>query len=279
MTYARIYEERDLPAAGELNARSREKSDIDFKMWADPKDGPCHAKDIAAFANALGGVLIVGASDKSGQLRYPGLPDKQSPKSAIEVFEKAGAEMCSPQTQVNAVPITLASGKTIVAVNIDPSPDAFIASQSRHSHEDWTLPIRTSSQTKRLEPKDLAMYMNVSVRRAAILLDMIPVEARREVSVHFHTSGVWGRRMNGVPYQADGGLALQQRVLSLMSVDIRRNVVVFQESSTVDPESIHIPLRDVVDVWPRTDTDWAVIVAGTLMFGPGSTAYTPLPIR
>jgi predicted HTH transcriptional regulator len=68
MTYSRIGTANDLPPAGPLNNRSREKSDLDFKTFVEQAKSWENAKDVAAFANALGGVLLIGADDSTGLL-------------------------------------------------------------------------------------------------------------------------------------------------------------------------------------------------------------------
>lgn len=74
MTYGRITEPTQLPPDGPFSVRAREKHDIDFKRFADDAQPWEHAKDIAAFANALGGVIVVGAdAETEAVLAYPGL--------------------------------------------------------------------------------------------------------------------------------------------------------------------------------------------------------------
>lgn len=54
-SYARIETAEQLPGPGTQTALLRERSDLDFKSFVEPKNMVEHAKDIAAFANALGG--------------------------------------------------------------------------------------------------------------------------------------------------------------------------------------------------------------------------------
>src|SRR5690242_16146701 len=103
MTYARIENIADLPPEGPLSERAREKSDLDFKQYTDPAKMWEHSKDIAAFANALGGVLLIGADDASGQLLYRGIAG-QTVKDIQAIYEGA-AQRCSPSPIVDVVPI------------------------------------------------------------------------------------------------------------------------------------------------------------------------------
>ena len=62
MTYKRIYDWKDLPPVPPDKAP--ETYALDFKVQH--KSHPAeHAKDMAAFANAYGGVLLVGVSEKA----------------------------------------------------------------------------------------------------------------------------------------------------------------------------------------------------------------------
>jgi hypothetical protein len=70
-SYARIESAKDLPQEGGLNERARERRDIDFKTYVPPESMAEHAKDVAAFANGLGGVLLIGADIKDDKLVYP----------------------------------------------------------------------------------------------------------------------------------------------------------------------------------------------------------------
>jgi len=118
MTYLRIETVADLPPEGPLNDRAREKADLDFKTFADPAKSWEHAKDVAAFSNAIGGVLLIGAHDKTGHLAYPGIV-RQSVKDIQGIYE-AAAQLCSPSPIVDVIPIP---ARNVVAVNVEPYLD------------------------------------------------------------------------------------------------------------------------------------------------------------
>src|SRR5438876_521586 len=101
MTYGRIESVADLPPSGLLSARSREKLDLDFKRFADERKMWEHAKDVAAFANAFGGVLLVGADNETDPalLAYPGVRG-QSVADVARIYED-GARLCSPAQVVD----------------------------------------------------------------------------------------------------------------------------------------------------------------------------------
>ena len=60
MPYRPLTEPDDLPPEGPLSNVAREKHDLEFKSEADRTSPWEHAKDIAAFANSLGGTILVG---------------------------------------------------------------------------------------------------------------------------------------------------------------------------------------------------------------------------
>jgi predicted HTH transcriptional regulator len=56
-----VFRESDLPEAG----TSSEREDLDFKRVVDPQDSIEIAKDVAALANTVGGVILVGAQSSA----------------------------------------------------------------------------------------------------------------------------------------------------------------------------------------------------------------------
>ena len=160
MTYQHIEAPGDLPPPGALNARAREKQDLEFKTFADAGKMWEHAKDIAAFANALGGVLLIGADNTTDPtvLAYPGLAPTQTVAGVASIYEKAGA-MCSPAQNVDVVPMQGPGGVDLVAVNVDPSVDQVVAAPGGHKQTGtlghlWRFPIRRGSQTDDINPEE-----------------------------------------------------------------------------------------------------------------------------
>lgn len=123
MLYRPLTEPEDLPLEGPLSNEAREKHDLEFKSEADRSTPWEHAKDIAGFANALGGTILVGASNKD-EVHLHGLR-KQTAREVMDIYE-AAAMKCSPVVPIDPVPIILASGVTVVAVNVPPYPEALV---------------------------------------------------------------------------------------------------------------------------------------------------------
>lgn len=269
MTYARIETTADLPPAGPLNARAREKSDLDFKTFADKAKMWEHAKDIAAFSNALGGVLLVGADDKTGNLVYPGITGQTV--NEIKVIYEAAAQLCSPSPVVDVIPIP---EKNLVAVNVEPFVEQLVAAPAGTKDKNgvekkhdiaWVFPIRQASQTEFIRPENLAMYMNREVRRAVLLLAKIPEEARQQVVVHFHVNKT----------SMTEALGVAEMTLSIGNVSPDANFVELVHRDGSFFQRCRVPLTDVQDVWEFKHERWSIRLAGRLGTVPKSSLTDP----
>jgi hypothetical protein len=253
MTYSRIERSEDIPPPGPLSLRAREKRDLDFKSFADPRHMAEHAKDLAAFANALGGVILLGADDKTkpGRLSYPGVRG-QTVSDVKDIYEKAG-QLCSPPVAPDVVPIA-GHGATLVAVNIDPVVEQLVASPAADSgwsivSDAWKFPVRHASQTDFIDPKDAALHMDRTVRRAFLLLARIPADRRQEVK--FYCRNIAG---------GAASMVAAERVFRLEGVPDGRNHLVIADRDWRG----RVPLADVVDVWESAEGFWAVKVRGAI---------------
>lgn len=283
MTYARIETVADLPPEGPLNDRAREKSDLDFKTFADPAKSWEHAKDIAAFANALGGVLLVGADDSTGQLVYPGIAGQTV--NEIKAIYEGAAQLCSPSPVVDVIPIPLGPTKNVVAVSVEPYLDQLVGAPAKIKDDAgspgiqkdaWVFPIRRASQTRWIKPENFAMYMNKDVRRAVLLLAKIPAEARQQVVVHFHVNKT----------SMTEALGMAEMTLSIGDVSPDANFVELVHRDGSFFRRCRVPLTDVQDVWEFKHERWSIRLAGRLGTVPKSAptdparlTYTLLPRR
>jgi hypothetical protein len=270
--YERIDDCAKLPEEGSLSTRAREKVDLDFKRFADSAKMWEHAKDLAAFANSLGGVILVGADNESNVavLKYPGVRG-QTVADVVRIYELA-ANLCSPSPVIDCLPLKSTKGVDLVAVNVDPYLDQMVASPGGHKTGGmieglWKFPIRRGSQTDDIHPKEFAMFMNRQTRRAYLMLTSIPTPNRSTVKVWFPRIDIPKR---GVKVTASWELQLG-------AVPPMSN---YCEFSAVDTVPCRVPLADVQDVWEENDALWAVKLSGTIdriEFGSRPRLrYTPL---
>jgi hypothetical protein len=264
VTYTRIEVAVDLPPEGPLNDRAREKSDLDFKTYADPRQIWEHAKDVAAFANSLGGVLVIGADDKTGQLVYPGVHG-QTVKDVQAIYEGA-AQLCSPSPIVDVIPIPLGPTKNVVAVNVEPYLDQLVSAPAGTRDKNgkeikhdagWVFPIRRASQTEWIKPENLAMYMNREVRRAVLLLASIPAQ-KRQVGVCHHRESSFA-----------GHPEVAECPLELGVVSVEANFVELKEQQGSSEVRCRVPLTDILDVWESETLKWKIKIRGTILHTPG----------
>lgn len=278
MTYPRVESPGDLPPAGPPSSRTREKLDIDFKAFADEKKHFEHAKDIASFANARGGVLLVGATDENGPLEYPGL--KNQTIAAVKSIYEGAAMACSPPAVVDVIPVEHAPGIWVVAINVDPHLDQAMGSPTGSVDPatklpikpgvGWIFPNRLASQSGFVTPEILPMYMSREIRRTILLLAKIPEASRTMIKLHYRT------RLS----VSGGGFTLQMadREMTFVDVDLEKNRVRFVGAGSMQ---VNVPILDVVDVWESDDGRWEVRVTGEIRERKGGTigngyVYTPL---
>lgn len=263
MTYARIEQTSDLPPEGAPSVPTRERLDLDFKLRADRRAHAEHAKDLAAFANALGGVVLVGAAhdDHTGVLTYPGLQN-QSVGEVKETYDKAAA-MCSPRPWLDAVPVTAPCGAQLVAVNVEPQIHQIIAAPAgpkTGADHAWKFPLRVGAETDFLRPEELPMYMDRDVRRAYLLLMKIPEAARASVVCSSH-------RPNNTQYGGPAFTVVETPCV-LGAPSLESNAV---PVALLGGDDCRVPLRDILDVWEEGPGTWRVRVHGWLLRDPQAT--------
>jgi hypothetical protein len=143
------------------------------------------ATDVAAFANHLGGTLLIGAREEHGQLRaYVGMTPEEA-GACRDDYSKAVADRCQPRPAVDFDEYTHPSDPTkrIVAINVQPSLNLVGVKVTAHKQsEGWggdsyVFPVRSGTDARYLEPGQLAMFMTPQIRRIAVMLARIPHNA------------------------------------------------------------------------------------------------------
>ena len=135
----------DVPPPGPFNLNAREGEQFDFKKTASPKDRAEQAKDMAAFANVFGGVILIGADLRAGVVTHPGISHAHAHQLA-DAYEQAAKDLCVPVPRVAAISIPLPSAPatlTILAINIDPSVHLVGASEQKTIDTPWRFPARS----------------------------------------------------------------------------------------------------------------------------------------
>ncbi len=141
-----IDREQILPPEG----TSREGLALDVK--ARPTTDPFEmGKDMAAFANATGGVILVGANDSAGLITYKPLLTEKEADDAKRNYEVSLRDRLSPAPRVDILVIAT-RGKFLVAVNVWPSPGqpvgVSIGGSRSSPSAGFAFPVRVGSQTE-----------------------------------------------------------------------------------------------------------------------------------
>ena len=201
------------------------------------------AKDVAAFANADGGALLIGAFEDAtrGVLgRYKPLNDAET-KLFRESYSRAVRDYCSPPPIVDSVPIPQATG-SIVAVNVWPFPGQAVGVRSREHVDAYFFPIRTGIDTNFLTAEQLPMVMSADIRRKVILIR--GMKTADPIAVRIKTR-------NGN----------EDQVRYFDSVDELSNAVVFTSRPPSENHTRYsYPLEQIQAVWRDDSKGWQMLI-------------------
>jgi hypothetical protein len=179
-TFIPLTKPRPLPTIGQ----AIERPVMDWKARPSPHAFE-KAKDVAAFANHLGGTLLIGAQEQNGQLSgYAWM----SPAEAAKVrddYSKAVADRCQPHPAIDFEEYqeTNDPNKRVVAINVQPSLNLVgVRVKADKANEGfgrdvYAFPVRSGTDADYLEPGQLAMFMTPQIRRVAVMLSRIPLGA------------------------------------------------------------------------------------------------------
>jgi predicted HTH transcriptional regulator len=130
VTYRRIHAWPNLPGTGPKEAR--ETYELEFKgldgitFHRDPEE---HAKDIAALANLIGGVILIGIDETADIWGRARLPMKDA-QSIADYFTETARDFVRPRVMIEALTVPSPDGCTgLVAVNVEPHPDQLVGSR------------------------------------------------------------------------------------------------------------------------------------------------------
>ena len=156
---------------------------LDFKARLNRTDGGRKvdyaelAKDLAAFANAYGGTILVGACERGvGELQQYDALSAEEAEEAGTAYVHAGEALCFPRVPVTLARIACDAG-FVLAVNVEPRLDAIVGVRSASNSNAYLFPVRHDDDTKFLNPEQTVLNMLPQVRRTIILLRQIPSNA------------------------------------------------------------------------------------------------------
>jgi hypothetical protein len=233
----------DLPKPGPTT-RAAESHGIDFKKTYDPGNRREMAKDVAAFANAFGGVLLIGTTEDGEPLDYPGA-EREFVERLSQAFDDAHGELLSPKPFIERVLVyaPASDGRVLLAVNVHPFPDQIIG--ARLDKDGWRFPMRVGARTQFVEPAMLPLY-TAEIRRTMILLSGIDPLTGKAQLCHRNPRN----QTNPIPSYADVRVA---------EIDVSQNRATLERVE--NGGRIYIPLNDIELVW-HNGSAWVIKVAG-----------------
>jgi Putative DNA-binding domain len=252
-----------LPAIGSV-----EDDALDFKREAARDAGEFDqiemAKDIAALANGVGGTLLIGANEVDHRLAsyQPMALDVVS--QVEQVYGQALSKRCVPTPSARITRVEKDDG-FVLAINVSaylPGPIGVLRKGAetadrgpKHaSKPSFMFPVRRGVHTSYLDPGQLAMIQLPELRRAVMMLNLIPPEA-------------------AVCLQDQHGHRPSCRI---KSTDIDANTIRLQcqapQGNTVE---FTMPVSDIRVVWKTEDGRWTAAVTGKISMLNNSVFYGP----
>jgi schlafen family protein len=237
----------------------REQFDFDCKSDINDKDTFELAKDVAAFANLAGGVILVGAYEDRARGtigRYSPF-DEQRANQIAGAYSQSVAQRCSPAPVIDPTVLPRDAGH-VVAVNVWPFPAQVVGVKLNDGGRSaWVFPLRVGKDSIEIKPEQLPMLMVPEVRRVALLLRQIEINEKDRASVLvFHKPPTAG--------------ALSKMELRLDKIDLLENVAAFHGIGPLPNVPVHVPLDAVRSVWRSPEGGWSILIAGGINQGQSS---------
>lgn len=255
------------------------------------------AKDVAAFASAYGGVILVGACEDrpTGQLHSYRPLTADEAKQTSDGYVNAVHARCKPTPLVDPRIIPFGTGY-VVAINIWPFPGQAVGVKIQSNKGDgkeidaWTFPIRSGNETQWLNPEQTAMFMSPEIRRIATLLNRIPLNAGVKISLFYESvepvdkvKQVLGRPQPNTQAPSAPKPSMKQVSIGLVNYNLLDNNFVVRlnrkpESQEYSDQSVPfaIPIDSVISIWKQNE-QWCIAVSGSIIDQPhdGVTIYSP----
>jgi hypothetical protein len=182
MPYAPIYTPADVNERL-IVGQTREDHWLDFKSQLGT-DNVENAGDAAQFANASGGVLIIGALESNQILTgFTAVPDAPKVIARIEGIVKGHL---TPVPVIEPHAIEIAPGLQIVAVNVPPS----LALIARHEkYERFEFIIRGHESKRRMTLMEVEARLQNKERAMRLRIEGIPKEAHIALDARVQGTG------------------------------------------------------------------------------------------
>ncbi len=161
-----------LPVAGE----KIEHATLDAKAKGQVKTGePFHlAKDVAAFANHLGGNLLIGIPESGGILQAPDPLSEREVEEFKAAYSKQVTQRCRPAPPIDFGKHSVAGG-FVLAVVVPPYVGQVVGvkvdadkSKGGYGGEAFAFPVRVGADSGFLSPEQLPMLMLPEFRFAVV---------------------------------------------------------------------------------------------------------------
>lgn len=209
------------------------------------------AEQVAAFANTLGGCILVGANEQDGgTYRYDPMAESQADAIRIR-YEQATQNFCSPQPLLEPSVIAYAHGY-VVAVNVWPFAGQAVGVRNGPKDKSaWLIPYRVGTQTRFLEMEQLAMFMLPQIRQAAVRLSQIPRETMVRILDQNQGNTSMMLRFDGVQPESS--------TFTMKGQGAGKGVGQIQEL-----EILALPLEAVHLVWKNYSGLWQIALHGQL---------------
>jgi len=248
-----------LPAVGAVVERLR----LDCKLRYDLDDVREMAKDVAAFANANGGRLLIGSKEAAGVIQvHKGLTVDEATQTKRAVDE-AVRNWLTPRPVIDfPEPFMLDDGNVVLIVDVQPYPGQPVGLQiDKGDKASWKFPVRVGTNTVWYDPVEIVMLMDVAHRRKVQLLN-----AAHGSLIDVRHAGTHGRSVSD--------LSRLIELVRIVDIDDRSNAIqlkvleterIAEDLRKINPAALVIWLSiDCIEsVW-RNGARWTLELNGTL---------------
>lgn len=226
------------------------------------------AKDVAAFANGTGGIILLGAIENLATghlLRY----EPMSETDALVLrnqFDEAVRDRCRPVPIADARIIQKDAGY-VVAVSVWPFPGQVVGVKIRsdpaegRQHDTWYFPMRSGTHTIELQPEHTAMLMSPKMRAVAVSLSRIPMRVGVSIRLCYQATthvSASGKRDSTIHAYGE-----------LHDYSLLENRVALRVENPNRPQmsEIFLPMDAIQSVWQGKDaSEWHMALSGSIVF-------------